>query len=265
MKLANTLVVLDVESTGIWIEKDRIIEIALVKFRPGGEKETYETRLNPGMPIPTPVTDLTGIRDEDVRECPCFRQVAHEILDFLGTADLAGFNVERFDLPLLEREFSDVGIKFEWQGRKIYDAQKVFHLNEKRDLSAAYQFYCGKALVGAHSALADSEAVYDILAEQVKKYGEGAEDLAVLDKFEYSAMMEYYDEDRKFCWWNGKLYPTFGKYRRKMSLDDMARRDTSYLQWLLKSDFKEDVRSLIEGALKGEFPERGRKKAACGH
>ena len=167
MKISHTLVALDVESTGIWIEKDKIIEIALVKYMPDGKKETYEKKINPGIPIPKAVTDLTGISNEDVRGAPSFEAVAPEILAFLGDADLAGFNIKRFDLPLLTREFADIGVKFDWETKRTYDAQMIFHLNEKRDLSAAYQFYCGKELVGAHSALADSEAIFEILEKQV--------------------------------------------------------------------------------------------------
>ena len=189
-----------------------------------------------------------------MRDAPAFGEVANEILSFIGSADLAGFNVERFDLPLLEREFADAGIRFTWAERKIYDAQRIFHLNEKRDLTAAYQFYCGKELIGAHGALADSEAVYEILEKQVHKYGEGQEAISVLDKFEYSSNMAFYDAGKKFGWWNGKLYPVFGKYRRQVSLDELVKKDPGYLKWLLASDFKEDVKTLVKAALKGECP-----------
>ena len=256
MKIQNTLVSLDIESTGIWVEKDKIIEIALVKFMPDGKKETYYKRINPGITIPKVVTELTGITDQDVKDAPPFRVVANEIFAFIGSADLAGFNVERFDLPLLEREFADIGIKFTWEERKVYDAQKIFHLNEKRDLSAAYLFYCGKELIGAHGALADSEAVFEILEKQVAKYGEGQEDISSLDKFEYSSHMEFYDTDKKFGWWNGKLFPMFGKYRRQVSLDELVKKDPGYLKWLLTSDFKDDLKTLVKAALKGECPTR---------
>jgi len=257
MKLKNDLVVLDIESTGVWIEKDRIIEIALLKYKPDGSKEVLHTKVNPGMAIPAHITELTGISDRDVQDSPTFKSLSRQVANFLERSDFGGYNIERFDLPLLQRELSDAGIAFAWDDRKIYDAQKVYHLNEKRDLSAAYQFYCGKELVGAHSALADSEAVYDILKQQLAKYGEGREDIAFLEKFEYISPMEFYDEDRKFCWWNGKLYPSFGKFRRKLSLDEIARKEPSYLNWLLKlDDMKEDARTLIENAMRGEFPVR---------
>lgn len=252
MKIEKSLVVLDVESTGVWVEKDKIIEIALIKYNPAGQKEIYHKKINPGISIPAVVVKLTGITDQDVKDAPSFRQVSKEIFAFIGESDLGGFNVERFDLPLLEREFAEAGLKFDWKERKIYDAQKVYHLNEKRDLSAAFKFYCDKELVGAHSALADTEAVFEILEKQVVKYGDGREDIAVLDQFEYSSHLDYYDEERKFAWWNGKLYPMFGKYSRKIPLDEIVKTDSGYLVWILKSDFSEGVKSVIQAALHGE-------------
>ncbi len=256
MKIKKVLVVLDLESTGVWIEKDKIIEIALIKYHPDGKKETLHTRVNPGMPIPAVVTELTGISNQDVQKAPYFKDIAAKVYEFLGDCDLAGFNVERFDLLLLKREFNETGFRFEWEDRKVYDAQKVYHLNEKRDLSAAYQFYCGKELVGAHSALADSEAVYSILARQVEKYGKGDENLSCLEQFQYESLMDFYDEERKFCWWNGKLYPMFGKYGRKLSLDEIVKADPGYLKWVLTKDFSDSVKHIVQAALAGDVPRK---------
>ncbi len=255
MKVENILVCLDVESTGVWVEKDKIIELAFVKYD-GRNKSVFYKRVHPGIKIPAVVTNLTGITNEDIQGAPPFKQIAQEAFDFIGNADLGGFNIERFDLPLLEREFADAGLKFEWKCRKIYDAQKVFHLNEKRDLSAAYKFYCDKDLIGAHSALADSEAVLEILEQQVKKYGEGKDDLASLDKFEYTSLSDYYDSERKFCWWHGKLYLMFGKYARKTPLEDLVTHDRGYLQWVLNADFSDGIKETIRKALNGEIPLR---------
>lgn len=256
MKVTNALICLDIESTGIWVEQDKIIEIALIKFRPDGGKETFYKRINPGISIPEVVVKLTGISDRDVKDAPYFKEVAKEALEFIGEADFGGFGIERFDLPLLEREFAGAGLKLDWKSRKIYDAQKVFHLNEKRDLSAAYKFYCDKELVGAHSALVDSEAVLEILARQVDRYGEGQENLSALDKFEYPNLLDFYDEERKFCWWNGKLYLMFGKYARKQALEDLVKADPSYLNWILNANFSDGVKSVIRDALKGQLPVR---------
>ena len=256
MKVTNPLVCLDIESTGIWVEKDKIIEIALIKYTSDGKKETFHTRINPGIPIPAVITQLTGISAKDVKDAPYFKQVAQKVFDFIAGADLGGFNIERFDLPLLERESAEAGIKFEWKERIIYDAQKVFHLNEKRDLSAAYKFYCGEDLVGAHSALSDSEAVLAILAKQVEKYGEGETAISVLDKFKYITLFDFYDTERKFCWWNGKLYLMFGKYSRKKPLEELVKYDPDYLNWVLGADFSESVKEIVGQALKGDVPRK---------
>lgn len=254
MKVTAPLISIDIESTGVWVEQDKIIEIALIKYNPDRSKQTFYKRINPGINIPAVVTQLTGISNADVQNEPYFKQVAHEALAFIGDSDFAGFNIERFDLPLLERELADAGLKFEWKERKIYDAQKVFHLNEKRDLSAAYKFYCDKELIGAHSALADSEAVLEILHKQVEKYGEGQEDLSSLDKFEYNSLMDFYDDERKFCWWNGKLFLMFGKYARKRSLQELVKEDPGYLKWILTKDFSDGVKEVVSQALRGQIP-----------
>ena len=164
-----------------------------------------------------------------------------------------GFNIERFDLPLLEREMFEVGQKLEWQKRNIYDSQKIYHLNEKRDLTAAYKFYCNKELNNAHSALADTEATLEILQAQAIKYGEG-KSLESLGRFNYQSKSEYYDADRKFRWWNGKLYMMFGKYARQYSLQDLVKKDRGYLDWIVSADFSDEVKELVQNALNGKFP-----------
>lgn len=255
MKLSKPLVILDLETTGIWIEKDKIIEIAMIKVFPDGTRTTYSSYVNPGMPIPPEVTEVTGIKDADVKDAPKFRDISSEVFRFLEEADLGGFNVERFDLPLLERELTECGIKFEWSKRSIYDAQKVYHLHNKRDLTAAYEFYCGKELKDAHSALADTQATLDVLIAQVAKHGNGNDSVEALKEFDYRKRTEFFDSDRKLRWWNGELYMMFGKYARKASLQDIAKTDRPYLEWILKQDFREDVKDVIEQALEGKFPQ----------
>ncbi len=254
MKLSNTLVVLDLETTGTWVERDRIIEIAMIKRTPDGQQETYDKRVNPGMPIPGVVSDLTGITNEDVKDAPAFKDIAGEVVAFIQGCDIAGFNVARFDLPLLQREISDAGVRFNATGIKVYDAQKVFHLNEKRDLTAAYDFYCQKNLDNAHSALADTQATLEILEAQVVRYGEEAQALEALSKFEYKQTAEFLDDERKFRWWNGKPYMMFGKYARKSSLQEVARTDPGYLEWILSAKFSEEIKTLVSNALQGHFP-----------
>ena len=254
MKLARPLVVLDLETTGTWIEKDRIVEVALVRCPPDGEPQSYVSRVNPGMPIPPRVSQIIGITDADVKDAPPFKAIAADVVAFLADADLAGFNLERFDLPLLERELFQAGVKWDWRGRAVYDAQKIYHLHEKRTLKAAYQFYCGKELVNAHTALGDAQATAEILEAQITKYGKPEEGLVSLRDFDYERIDDYFDAGKKFRWWNGELYPVFGKYARKASIRELAQKDRSYLEWLATTDFPEDVKTMLAGALQGRFP-----------
>jgi len=253
LKLTKELVILDLEATGTWLEKDRIIEVAMIKCAPDGSRKTYQRLINPGIPIPAVVRQLTGIKDDDVAKASKFKDVAQEVIDFIGAADLGGFNIERFDLPLLVRECKDAGLNVNWDKHGIYDAQKIFHVNEKRDLSAAYRYFCGKDMKNAHSALDDTQATLEILEEQVKKYGQDGS-LQALQAFQYRKLSEFYDAERRFRWWNGKLYMMFGKYAKKVSLQDIAKSDRGYLEWILASDFSEEVKRLVADALRGRFP-----------
>lgn len=254
MKLKRPLVILDLETTGTWVEKDRIIEIAMIRCEPDGTRKEYDCRVNPGMPIPKEASEITGITDADVKDCPRFCDIAAAVVGFIGEADLGGFNVERFDLPLLERELAECGLAFLWQDRMIYDAQKVYHLNEKRDLTAAYAFYCGQELEGAHAALADTRATLQVLEAQVKKYGAGSDSIESLEMFDYKTNGEYYDSGKRFRWWNGELYMMFGKYARKKSLKEVLKDDPKYLEWILSADFSEEVKDLISGVIDGHLP-----------
>ncbi len=254
MKLNRALVVLDLETTGTWIDKDRIIEIAMVKTMPDGSTEVFSSKVNPAMPIPPVVTELTGISDADVKDAPTFVLIAGKVLEFIGDADLGGFNVERFDLPLLSRELATAGIQWDFAGRTIYDAQKIYHLHERRDLFAAFAFYCKGELRDAHSAVADAQASLDIIREQVTRYGEGSADIESLKKFNYKTTGEYFDVDRKFRWWNGELYMTFGKYARKEPVNVVAKKDPHYLQWILEKDFSDEIKLMIQDALNGRYP-----------
>jgi len=254
MKLTRPLVVLDLETTGTWTDKDKIIEVALIRCEPSGEQKSFTSKVNPGMRIPAVVSELTGIKEEDVKEAPRFSKIAVEVLKILEGADLGGFNLERFDLPLLERELGEAGHAFDWRARTVYDAQKIYHINEKRDLSAAFNFFCNKDLEGAHSALVDTEATLAVLTAQVEKYGQGDDSIESLKDFDYRRPTEFYDAERKFRWWNGELYMMFGKYARKRSLKQVVENDRRYLEWIVSQNFSDEVKDLVEGALQGHFP-----------
>ena len=255
MKLTRPVVVLDLETTGLWVEKDKIIELGMIKCYLDGTQETFMRRVNPGIPIPARVFELTGISDEAVRDAPCFAQVAEDILQFVDGCDFAGFNIERFDLPLLEREIFESGRRLEWRHRTIYDAQKIYHIHEKRDLKTAYRFFCDKDLVNAHSALDDASAALEILSAQIRRYGGGNEYLESLIDFEYEPMSFFFDDERKFRWWNDELYPVFGKFGRKHSIREIVQKDAAYVQYLLTTDFDEKVKNMLQEALAGKFPE----------
>lgn len=249
------MVILDLETTGTWIDKDKIIEVAIVKCLPDGTKLTYETKVHPGIPIPPRATEVTGITNEDVKDAPRFEKIASTIADFIGPqSDLGGFNLERFDLPLLTREFCEAGMAFEWRHRAIYDAQKIYHVHEKRDLTAAYKFYCDKELTDAHSALADTEAALAVLQAQIKKYGGGEDSIEALKEFDYKSSNDFFDDEKKFRWWNGELYMTFGKYAKGDCLRKLVQKDREYLEWILSKDFSDSVKSMIRDCLDGRHP-----------
>ncbi len=254
MKLTHPLVVLDLETTGTWVEKDRIVEIGLVRCQNDGSRRTFVKRVNPGIPIPPAVSQITGITDADVAAEPLFPAIAREVLDFIGDADFAGFNIERFDLPILEREVFEAGLRLEWRHRTLYDCQKIYHIHEKRDLKAAYKFYCRKELQNAHTALGDTEAALEILDAQIERYGGGNEYVESLIDFDYEPPRDFFDDERKFRWWNGELYPVFGKYGRKYSLKEIVVRDRAYLEWLLTTDFDDKVKQMLTESLEGKFP-----------
>jgi DNA polymerase III subunit epsilon len=223
-----------------------------------GSQDTYLKRVNPGILIPPWVTELIGIKNEDVKDAPRFKEIAQEVFDFLGDSDLGGFNVARFDLPLLQRELFDAGLKFEWRNRTVYDAQKIYHIHERRDLKAAYKFYCNKELLNAHSAMGDSEATLEILAAQVDKYS--GNDIASFKNIDYGQPSDYFDREKRFRWWNGELYPMFGKYARKIHLRKLADKDPQYLNWVAEADFSAQVKELARQALEGKFPDGSHKR-----
>jgi len=258
MKVDKPLVVFDLETTGTWVEKDKVVEIGMIKIMPDGTQQQYLKRVNPGIPIPVNVSRIIDITDEDVKDAPTFKDLAQEILDFIGSSDLGGFNVERFDLPMLEREFFEAGISFQWKDRVIYDAQKIYHIHEKRDLTAAYKFYCNKPLDNAHSAMGDAQATAEIFEEQISKYGNVEGGIGSLRDIDYEKNESFFDKERKFRWWNGELYPSFGKYSKK-NVKEIFIENKSYFEWITRSDFSDEIKALAKNILKGEFPKPSEK------
>ena len=253
LRLERPLAFVDLESTGIDPARDRIVEISVVRIDPDGRRETRTRRVNPECPIPAEATAVHGIRDEDVRDEPSFRQIARALLEFFGDADLAGFNVRRFDLPLLEREFRNAGLDMGLSRRRVVDAMAVFHRKEPRDLEAAVRFYLGREHEGAHGAEADAEAACLVLDAQLERYGDLPRTVEELEAWCQPVRSDAADRSGKFAWRDGQVILAFGKHQGR-ALREVAREDRHYLAWMLRQDFPADARSLVEGALRGEFP-----------
>lgn len=236
LNLRNPLVFFDLETTGINISKDRIVEISLLKVHPNGKEEVKTRRINPEMPIPPQATAIHGITDEDVKDCPTFRQVAKSLADILEGCDIAGFNSSRFDVPMLSEEFLRAGVDFDPSRRKFVDVQIIFHKKEPRTLEAAYKFYCDKVLDNAHSAEADTRATYEVLKSQLKHYDDLENDIEFLSK-EFSSFNNNVDFAGRMVFdENGVEVFNFGKHKGK-SVSQVLRDEPSYYSWMMDGDF----------------------------
>jgi DNA polymerase-3 subunit epsilon len=210
------------------------VEIAIVKILPDGKKITKQKLLNPEIPIPQASADIHGITDEKVRDAPTFKQVANELKQFLDNCDLAGYNSNRFDIPLLVEEFLRIGMEFDTRGRKLVDVQRVFHMMEQRTLSAAYRFYCNKNLEGAHGAEADAEATLEVLEAQLNKYPQLGKDVDSIVKF--TGEDQIVDFARRFTLENGVEVFNFGKHKGR-PVAEVLRSEPQYYDWMMKGDF----------------------------
>ena len=234
LQLSKPIAFIDLETTGISITNDRIIEIAIVKIAADGTRQVKRKLINPGMPIPAGSTAVHGITDEMVKDAPTFKQVANECKQFMDHCDIGGYNSNRFDIPMLIEEFLRAGIEFSTEGRKFVDVQKIFHKMEERTLSAAYKFYCQKILEGAHSAEADALATYEILEAQVTRYPQMG---ATVDSIvQFTGEDEMVDFARRFIKENGIEIFNFGKHKGK-TVEKVLREEPQYYDWMMKGDF----------------------------
>jgi DNA polymerase-3 subunit epsilon len=234
LHLSKPLAVIDLETTGINLSADRIVEIAIVKIHPDGKKIVKRKLINPEMPIPASSTEFHGITDDMIRDAPTFRQVANEIKQFLENSDLAGYNSNRFDIPMLAEEFLRSGLDFDLRGRKLLDVQKIFHQMEQRTLGAAYKFYCNKILTEAHSAEADACATWDILESQIERYPQlGSTIDSVLQCIGEDQVV---DLARRMIMENGVEVFNFGKHKGKAVME-VLRLEPQYYDWMMKGDF----------------------------
>jgi DNA polymerase-3 subunit epsilon len=262
LNLKNPLCVFDIETTGTSITKDRILEIAVIKLFPGGEVQRKANVLNPTIPIPAESTKFHGLTDEDVKDKPFFKDVAKDYARFLEGADIAGFSVMKLDIPILVEEFLRCGIDFDYSRKKIVDAQKIFHLMEKRTLKAAYRFYLQKELEDSHSAEADADATLAVLLSQVERYdgmdvtdatdkkiGEIRNDVDSLSKITTMDMVDL--AGRMIRNEKGQEIFNFGKHKNKPVLQ-VFRDEPAYYEWMMNGDFPMDTkRKLTEIKLRG--------------
>ncbi len=234
LKLDRPIAFIDLETTGINISTDKIIELAIIKILPDGSKTVKRKLLNPQMPIPKSSTDIHGITDEMVKDAPTFKQVANEVKQFLENCDMGGYNSNRFDVPMLMEEFLRIGLDFSVEGRKMVDVQKVFHLMEQRTLGAAYKFYCGKTLDGAHSAEVDATATWEILVAQVERYDNIGTTIESIVKF--TGEDDIVDFSRRFIKVNGIEIFNFGKHKGR-PVTEVLKAEPQYYDWMMKGDF----------------------------
>lgn len=244
LNLKNPIVFFDLETTGVNINTDRIVEICYLKVYPNGNEESKTLRINPEMHIPEQSSAVHGIYDEDVANCPTFKEVGKQIAHDIEGCDIAGFNSNRFDVPLLAEEFLRVGVDIDMSRRKFIDVQVIYHKLEQRTLSAAYKFYCDKNLEDAHTAEADTRATYEVLKAQLDRYPEELQnDMAFLS--EYSSFTRNVDFAGRMVY-DEQGVPTFnfGKYKGK-SVEEVLRRDPGYYSWMLQGDFTLNTKQML--------------------
>lgn len=243
LKLTRPIIFFDLETTGTNISKDRIVELSYVKVLPDGSEESRSRRINPEMHIPEASTAVHNITDEDVADAPTFRQIAKSLLEIFEGCDIAGFNSNRFDVPVLMEEFARAGMNFSIADRRFVDVQNIFHKMEQRTLVAAYRFYCGKELDGAHSAEADTRATYEVLKAQLDRYPELQNDIDYLSEF--SRMGKNIDLAGRIVY-NEDNQPTFnfGKHKGK-TLREVWERERGFFDWMLQGDFPKNTKDVV--------------------
>lgn len=240
LNLKRPIVFFDLETTGTNITSDRIVEISVVKVMPDGTEIVKTRRINPGCPIPAEATAIHHITDDDVKDEPEFRKVARSLADMFTGCDIAGFNSNRFDIPLLDQEFQRAGVDFDFGKARFVDVQTIFHKKEPRTLVAAYKFYCGKDLTEAHSASADTMATYEVLKAQLERYDDLPNDIA--------ALSEYASQNRNVDFMGRLIYDeqrreviNFGKYKGRLA-EEVLKNDPGYYSWIMQGDFTKNTK-----------------------
>lgn len=255
--LTSPIVFFDLETTGVNVQSDRIVEICVAKISPGGEMEVKTKRINPERHIPEESSAIHGIYDADVADAPTFKSVSSSFFLYLEGCDLAGFNIKRFDVPLLVEEFKRSGLDFDIESRKLVDMQTIFHKREPRTLEAAHRYYCGKDLENAHSAEADVIASIDVLQGQLEKYQDLPRDIDALHEYCDQRQPNWIDSEGKFRWMGDVPIVAFGK-NSGTSLQDLATNNPGFFKWMLSAAFRKDAMQIASDAIQGKFPVKNR-------
>lgn len=251
--LNRPLVLFDIEATGTSPRADRIVEICFLKVHPDGERTVHTYRINPGIPIPAETTEIHGITDEDVKDCPSFPELAPSFMELLEGCDLGGYNILRYDIPMLTEEFHRAKLVFDVTDRRMVDVQRIFHRREPRDLSAALSFYCNELHLDAHGAEADTTATLRVLEGQFRRYTDLPTDMDDLADYCNPRDPTWVDRYGKLKWHNKEVVLNFGK-RKGEPLKHIVETDSGFINWMLRSDFPKDTRDILEDAIRGEWP-----------
>lgn len=249
------IVFIDIESTGVNTQQDRIIEIGIIKIHPDGHEEFLSSLINPDIPIPPEAIKIHGITDADVAGKPNFKEFAQKLLDFIKDCDLGGFAINRFDLPLLEAEFQRAGVYYSRKEKLIIDVLTIYHEFEPRNLSAAYKKYCNKELEGAHRSEVDVRATVEVFKSQLEQHEKLPKDILGLHEFCNRKDPNWFDSEGKFTWMGDAVVINFSKYQGR-TLEDIAKNEIGFLNWILNKDFSPEVKKIAEDAIKGIFPKK---------
>ncbi len=243
LPLSRPLAFFDLETTGVTIGSDRIIEISILKIMPDGSRQIKTKRINPERPIPAESSKIHGIFDYDVALQPTFKELANELMQFIGNADLAGYNSNKFDVPFLVDEFIRAGVDFDVRSRRLIDVQNIFHKMEQRTLSAAFKFYCNKEIINAHSAEADITATYEVFVAQLEKYPDLKKDVDYLAEF--TNMQNTVDLAGRIVY-NEKKEEVFnfGKHKGKL-VTEVFQKEPSYYEWMMNGDFPAETKQVL--------------------
>ena len=254
LKLEKPIAFFDIEATGTSPNADRIVELAIVKIMPNGKRAANTWRVNPQRPIPLEVVKIHGISDDDVADCPTFPEIARDVFEFIGDADLGGYNVLRYDIPMLVEELLRAEIELDADSRRVIDVQRIYHQREPRDLSAALAFYCNEMHLNAHGAEADVLATIRVLEGQFEKYPDLPADIDELDDYCNPRNPLWVDRIGRLKWENREVVLNFSK-KKGTPLRDVLENDPGFIKWLLRSDFPRDTKEIVENATQGVWPD----------